>query len=97
MLGQHANWENTNPVASVSAKAISDIVCEVSTNFDVRINEQLEPPLPVGPTVVCFVDLTTAQTYSTPLTPGSDYEWKVTGGTIASANGLVMADLRCAG
>lgn len=81
------NWGNTNPTASVSVRATSDIVCEVTANFDVRINEQLEPPLPLGPTVICFVDLTTPQSYSTPLTPGSDYEWKVTGGIITSANG----------
>lgn len=81
------NWGDTNAGASVSVRATSDIACEVTENFAVKINEQLEPPLPLGPTTVCFIDLTVAQTYLTPITPGSDYEWKVVGGTIVSANG----------
>lgn len=81
------NWGDTNPAANVSVRAISDIVCEITEDFAVKINEQLEPPLPLGPTVICFTDLTVPQTYATPLTPGSDYEWKVTGGSIVSANG----------
>lgn len=81
------NWGDTNPTANVSVTATSPLACETTADFAVKINEQLEPPLPLGPTEVCFTDLSTAQAYMTPVTPGSDYEWKVTGGTIVSANG----------
>lgn len=81
------NWGDTNPTADVSVEAISDITCEVTADFAVKINEQLEPPLPVGPTTVCFPDQPNLHTYSTLLTPGSDYQWKITGGSIQSGQG----------
>lgn len=81
------NWGDTNPTANVTVRAISNITCEVTADFPVKINEQLEPPLPVGPAIVCFTDQPTLQTYATPMTPGSDYQWHITGGMIQNGQG----------
>lgn len=81
------NWGDTNPTANVAVRVTSGVTCEVSTDMVVKINEQLEPPLPVGPATVCFTDQNTPQTYNTPATPGSDYQWQVTGGIIQSGQG----------
>ena len=81
------NWGPTNANAKVSVTAVSDVACETTVELPVTINVQLEPPLPSGPATVCFADLTTAQIYNTPETPGSNYEWKITNGQIISGNG----------
>jgi gliding motility-associated-like protein len=81
------DWGTTNSSASVSVKVKSDISCEYNQSLSVRINEQLEPPLPIGNEVICFSDLNSNQVYSTPFTPGSNYEWKITNGTIISGQG----------
>lgn len=81
------DWGPTNAGASISIKATSSISCEVTTVLPVKINVQLEPPLPLGPEAVCYTDLTTPQPYSTPSTPGSDYNWVVTNGQVISGNG----------
>jgi gliding motility-associated-like protein len=81
------NWGNTNATASVTVRAFSGVACDITTSLNVIINEQLEPPLPLGPSDVCFTDLSTPQTYSTPVTSGSDYQWIVTGGSIVGLNG----------
>ncbi|GAB5522560.1 MAG: hypothetical protein Roseis2KO_04320 [Roseivirga sp.] len=88
------NWGDTNPAANVAVRVISNITCEVTADFPVKINEQLEPPLPVGPSTVCFADQPTLQTYTTPATPGSDYQWHVTGGTIQSGQGTNEVEIR---
>jgi len=81
------DWGTTNANARVAVRAVSDIACEIEAELPVIVNVQLEPPLPSGPNVVCFVDLPTNQIYSTPVTPGSDYDWKITNGQIISGNG----------
>ena len=81
------NWGDTNANARVSVKATSGIVCEVESELPVIINVQLEPPLPTGPDVICYADHTTEQSYSTPISPGSDYEWKITNGQIMTGQG----------
>ncbi|MFY0591874.1 gliding motility-associated C-terminal domain-containing protein [Roseivirga sp.] len=81
------NWGVTNANASVSVVVSSPILCQVTTSYPVKINVQLEPPLPLGNTTVCYIDLTQPQTYNTPSTPGSDYNWFVTNGQIVSGNG----------
>lgn len=80
------DWGDTNAAALVSVTAVSDIVCEIKAELQVRINEQLVSPL-FGPAFVCFEDLNIVQTYSTPETPGSHYEWKITNGRFVSPNG----------
>lgn len=81
------NWGFTNANAYIKVEVISDLVCTYEETLNVRINEVLEPPAPVGPLAVCFDDLTTAQTYNTPATPGSTYIWQITNGQIISGNG----------
>lgn len=81
------DWLGTNANASVSINISSDLVCEYNLNLDVTINEQLEPGLPDGPSEVCFLNLGEPQTYSTPYTNGSLYQWHITNGTIISGDG----------
>lgn len=81
------NWGLTNANAKVSVEVSSDIACVYNEELDVRVNEQLEPPLPVGDLFICFSDLQSPQTYSTPFTPGSNYTWYPTGGTVVSGQG----------
>lgn len=81
------DWSDTNPSASVSLDVSSNLVCQYNLNINVKINEQLEPPLPDGSSEICFQDLSEAQIYSTPLTNGSNYLWFVTNGTITEGNG----------
>jgi len=81
------DWGPTNANALVSVKASSSIICEIVTDLPVRVNVKLEPPMPLGPNTVCFTDLSAAQTYSTPITPGSNYNWQVTNGNVVSGNG----------
>lgn len=76
------NWGDTNPNASVLVEVASDLVCTYSINLDVVINEELEPPLPKGPSEVCFTALSQIQSYSVPKTNGSNYQWFVTNGAI---------------
>ena len=81
------NWGATNANARVSVTAESDVACETMAELPVTINVQLEPPLPQGTTTVCFVDLADIHLYSTPETPGSNYNWQITNGQILSGNG----------
>lgn len=81
------DWGGTNANASVSLKVTSDIICEEVFDLPVKVNVQLEPPLPAGPDTICFTDLLTPQVYSTPLTVGSNYDWQITNGTILDGNG----------
>ena len=81
------NWQGTNNTASVGLTISSNVVCEYDLNLGVRINEQLEPGLPMGPSEVCYTELTEPQTYSTPNTNGSNYNWFVTNGSIVEGNG----------
>lgn len=92
MSGQGTNnilvdWGPTNANASVSVKATSSIICQIIVELPVKVNVKLEPPLPLGASAVCFTDLSTPQAYSTPITPGSNYNWQVTNGSILSGNG----------
>ncbi len=81
------NWGGTNANAKVTVEAVSDFACTTVVTYAVKINEQLEPPMPEGPDFVCYTDLVNEQTYSTPVTPGSDYDWHITNGTITSGDG----------
>ena len=81
------NWGDTNPSAKVTVEAVSDFECTTVVTYAVKINEQLEPPIPEGPNFVCYTDLVNEQTYFTPVTPGSDYDWHITNGTITSGDG----------
>ncbi|WP_083262619.1 gliding motility-associated C-terminal domain-containing protein [Roseivirga sp. 4D4] len=81
------DWGGTNANASVSLKVISAVICETVFDLPVKVNVQLEPPLPIGPDVICFTDLVSTQTYSTPLTTGSNYDWHITNGTIVGGEG----------
>lgn len=83
----NVNWADTNASASVTVIVSSDLACIYTETLNVRINEQLEPPLPVGDDFVCFIDLAAPQTYSTPFTPGSDYQWNPTNGVVVSGQG----------
>lgn len=90
--GQNSNeitvtWGNTNPNAEVRLSMNSDLSCAYELTFAVRVNEKLEPPQPQGPDAVCFLDLNSPQTYQTPFTNGSSYQWQVTGGTVVSGQG----------
>jgi len=81
------NWGNTNDAAKVSVEVSSDLACLYNEELLVKINEKLEPPLPVGNDMVCFTDINTPVVYSTPFTPGSSYTWKPTNGTVVSGQG----------
>ncbi|MBO3699987.1 gliding motility-associated C-terminal domain-containing protein [Roseivirga sp. E12] len=81
------NWGPTNANASVSLKVKSAVICEKVFDLPVKVNVKLEPPLPLGPDAVCFMDLMNLQTYNTPSTPGSNYNWHITNGTIMGGNG----------
>lgn len=81
------DWGVTNANASVLLIASSSITCQITKVLPIKINIQLEPPLPLGKTAVCFADLNSPQVYSTPVTPGSNYNWVITNGQIVSGNG----------
>lgn len=81
------DWSNTNDNASVVLEAISDFACTTEISYSVKINQKLEPSTPEGPEFVCYSDLASEQTYSTPRTPGSDYFWHITNGSITSGDG----------
>lgn len=81
------DWGPTNANASVSLKVKSAVVCEKVFDLPVKVNVRLEPPLPIGLDAVCFIDLTTPKVYTTNPTPGSNYNWQITNGTILSGNG----------
>ena len=40
------NWGDTNASANVSVRVFSGVVCDIATDIGVKVNEQLEPPLP---------------------------------------------------
>lgn len=80
-------WGDTNPSAQIKVVVSSALACTYETILNVRINEELEPPAPIGPQAVCFDDHFNTQVYRTPATPGSNYTWHVTNGEIISGNG----------
>jgi gliding motility-associated-like protein len=82
------DWGDTNPSAEVKV-AISSIQgqCLYETTLGVVINEQLMPLLPTGNTYICFDELSDEFTYTAISSPGSNYEWHITGGQIVSGQG----------
>ncbi len=80
-------WGDTNANASVKVIVTSDLACSYQEVLNVRINEKLEPPAPVGLSAICFDDLNDTHIYKTPATPGSTYTWNITNGQIISGNG----------
>lgn len=80
------DWSQGNPDARVSLFVISEEGCR-SESFDipVLIDNRLQPSLPEGSTSICYSDRA-GQTYSTPATNGSEYEWFVSGGNFVGTN-----------
>ena len=89
----NVNWADTNLSATVTVVVSSDLACVYTETLNVRINKQLEPPLPVGNDFICFIDLSTPQTYSTPFTPGSSYQWNTTNGVVVSGQGTNKVEI----
>ncbi len=78
------NWGLTNADAYVQVIPISGLGCRGNPiRHGVTINTRLDPALPIGNLEVCFGDLENS-VYSTPNTPGSQYEWFIEGGSILS-------------
>lgn len=80
------NWGDTNPNATIYAYVQAN-GCNIRDTIPIRVNEQLEPPISQGGAFVCFTDLNTPQSYSTPLTAGSTYTWKPTNGVVVDGQG----------
>lgn len=81
------DWGDTNDNALLTLVTENEYGCVSDTlRFSVRINEQLEPGLPVGSENICFTDRQ-GQVYLVPETPGSVYTWRITGGSIVSGQG----------
>lgn len=81
------DWGDTNENAYLAVVSENVIGCVSDTmRYPVKINEQLEPGLPFGTTEVCGNDRT-GMVYEVPQTPGSAYDWTVTGGAIVSGQG----------
>uniref|UniRef100_UPI004047DC83 lectin-like protein n=1 Tax=Roseivirga sp. TaxID=1964215 RepID=UPI004047DC83 len=82
------NWGNTNPSAEVKV-TISNISgqCLYESTLAVVVNEQLMPSLPTGNTYICFDELSNEFTYTAISSPGSNYNWHITGGQIISGLG----------
>ncbi len=80
------NWGQGDPNARVSLLVRSPAGCS-SESFDipVLIDNRLQPALPQGPVSICYSDRA-GQTYSTPATNGSEYEWFVSGGSFVGSN-----------
>lgn len=82
------NWGNTNPSAEVKV-TISNIngQCLYESILAVVVNEQLMPSIPIGNTYICFNELSNEFTYTAISSPGSNYNWHITGGQIVSGQG----------
>lgn len=81
------DWAIADPGARVRVLARSPTGCLSDTiNFDVVLNEFLEPLRPIGPAQLCTEDITSIG-YFTPPATGSTYTWEVDGGTIVSGQG----------
>jgi gliding motility-associated-like protein len=82
------DWGNTNPSAEVKV-VINSIEgqCLYETTLGVVINEQLMPLIPTGNTYICFDELSEEFTYSAISSPGSNYDWHITGGQIVAGQG----------
>jgi gliding motility-associated-like protein len=75
------DWGSPNDNAYVKVVPINGLGCIGDTlTLPVKINKLLEPPIPVGPAEVCFLDFESVK-YSTPVRNGSQFIWEVEGGS----------------
>lgn len=81
------DWFDTNSAAMIKALITDDHGCKGDTlYYPVRINVVLEVEIPFGPDTLC-VNKSQQIVYTTPVTNGSVYQWKVSGGEITSGQG----------
>jgi gliding motility-associated-like protein len=74
------DWAAPNDAAFISVVPKNALGCVGDTlTLPVKINKLLEPPVPVGPSEVCFTDFQSVP-YSTPVRNGSRFIWEVEGG-----------------
>lgn len=91
------DWDISDPDARVRALARSPEGCLSDTlNFDIVLNETLEPLAPVGPTQLCPDDISAIR-YSTPQATGSTYTWEADGGTVISGQGTNSVEVNWSG
>uniref|UniRef100_UPI004047F5FE T9SS type B sorting domain-containing protein n=2 Tax=Roseivirga sp. TaxID=1964215 RepID=UPI004047F5FE len=75
------DWGSPNDNASIKVVPRNALGCVGDTlTLPVKINKLLEPPIPVGPAEVCFLDFQSVS-YSTPVRNGSQFIWEVEGGS----------------
>ncbi|WP_323755805.1 gliding motility-associated C-terminal domain-containing protein [Roseivirga sp.] len=80
------SWGASNDNAFLQVIPRNALGCVGATiTLPVKINKELTPPLPIGPSDVCYTDYQEV-TYSTPQTNGAVYTWEVTGGTFLNGN-----------
>ncbi len=73
------SWGQTRSDAQIGLIVTDSVGCTADTSFlDVRINLKLEPPLPLGDTIVCSNHVGVA--YEVPETNGSTYRWVLSAG-----------------
>ena len=81
------NWGGTNANAYLTVVSENPNGCSSDTlQYPVKINAQLEPGLPRGAAELCATDRL-GQVYEAPDTPGSVYDWIISGGRIISGQG----------
>ncbi len=73
------SWGQTRSDAQIRLIVTDSVGCTADTSsLDVRINVKLEPPLPLGDTIVCSNHVGVA--YEVPKTNGSTYRWVLSAG-----------------
>jgi hypothetical protein len=78
-------WGSFLPDARVTAIPVTELGClGQGVNFEVLINEAIEPGLAIGPSQICFEENTTYMYRVKDVLPNRKYEWFVDGGTILS-------------
>ena len=71
-------------IGNISLTQSNGIGCDTTEAIGITINEKPDPDI-VGPATAC--EFSTGHVYTTPGTPGSSFDWTVTGGDITAGTG----------
>ena len=80
------NWDTTTIWQIITVETDSNTCLGDTSAIDGSTNQDLEPPVPMGPDTLCGNSIN-GVIYTTPFANGSVYDWYISGGTINSGNG----------